>query len=266
MLFRFAVALFCVSFAVNLAALARDPSWTIVPGFLLGWAIADCGSGLVHMLLDFVPVPARLRMDLLYFAKRRDTEEYAELRRSILGGCGPFWRIAYNFKYHHPRPNALGRRTMTELCADTLYFAGLPLSLALNLAVVAAPPPAWALAAGIAMVLGTLFIQYFHSTLHRQTPPAFVAVLRRFHLLMTPEAHQLHHDVQDNSFAIINGWSNPLLDRIFVVLVRWGVCREEHLEPPRSEATRDLDTTRQRNIALATATRRPPAAPAEPAG
>lgn len=262
MFFRLTVGIFCVSFAADLVALASTPSWTIIPGLLVGWAIADLGSGLVHMLLDFVPLPARLRMDLLYFAPQRNTEDYAELRRSILGGVGPFWRISYNFKYHHPRPNALGRRNMKELCADTLYFAALPLSLALNVAVVTAPPPPWATAAVIAMVIGTLFIQYFHSTLHRRTPPAFVAVLRRFRLLMTPEAHQFHHDVQDNSFAIINGWSNPLLDRIFILLRRHGICREEHLEPPRSEATRGLETVRQASIAVAEAnTGRYPATP-----
>ena len=250
MFFRLTVAIFCVSFAADLVALASAPSWSILPGLLVGWALVDMWSGLVHMLLDFVALPARLRMDLLYFAQRRDTEEYAELRRSILGGVGPFWRIAYNFKYHHPRPNALGRRSMKELCADTLHFAALPLSLALNIAVLTSPPPPWAIAAAISMVIGTLFIQYFHSTLHRRTPPGFVAVLRRLRLLMTPEAHQLHHDVQDNSFAIINGWSNPLLDRVYVVLHRFGICREEHLEPPRSEATLDLDTARQSSVAI----------------
>ncbi len=250
MFFRLAVAVFGVSLAFAVVELARAPSWTILPGLLVGWAVIDFCSGLVHMLLDYVPVPARMRLDLLYFARNRSTEEYLRLRREILGPVGPFWRIAFNFKYHHPRPNALGKRTLKQLCAETLYFAALPTALALDVALVFAPPPPWVTAAAISMVIGALFIQYFHATLHRPVPPAFVAVMRRLRLLMTPEAHQRHHDVQDNSFAIIAGWSNPLLDPLFRILVSTGVCRAENLEPPRSEATRDLDTVRQRSVAV----------------
>ena len=250
MVFRFAVAVFCLVFAFDVVALARDPSWTILPGLFVGWVVIDFCSGLVHMLLDYVPVPARMRLDLLYFAPNRVTPEYQRQREEILGAIGPFWRIAHNFKYHHPRPNALGKRTLKQLCAETLYFAALPAALALALAAIFAPPPPWAMAAGISMVIGALFIQYFHSTLHRREPPGFIVVMRRLHLLMTPEAHQLHHDVQDNSFAIIAGWTNPLLDRIFRRLVAMGICRAENLEPPRSEATRDLVTERHRSVAV----------------
>jgi hypothetical protein len=250
MLFRLAIAVFGVSLAFAVAALAREPSWTILPGLLVGWAVIDFCSGLVHMLLDYVPVPARMRMDLLYFAQDRSSADYMRLRQEILGPVGPFWRIAFNFKYHHPRPNALGTRSLKQLCAETLYFAALPAALALDVALLVASPPPWLTAAAISMMIGALFIQYFHATLHRPVPPAFVAVMRRLRLLMTPEAHQHHHDVQDNSFAIIAGWSNPLLDPFFRVLVSAGICRTENLEPPRSEATRDLQTVRQRSVAL----------------
>ncbi|MDK9695246.1 MAG: fatty acid desaturase family protein [Siculibacillus sp.] len=250
MFFDVAAAVLAASIAHLVVALALDPSWTILPGLLLGWVVIDFCSGLVHMLLDFVPMPARMRMDLLYFARDRHSPEYRRLREEILGSVGPFWRIAFNFKYHHPRPNALGRRNLRELCADTLFFAALPWSLTLNVVVAVSPPPAWVIAAGVSTVIGALFIQYFHATLHRREPPAFVAAMRRLGLLMTPEAHQRHHDVQDNSFAIIAGWTNPPLDRIFRALVAAGLCRAENLEPPRSEATRHLATVRQRSIAM----------------
>jgi hypothetical protein len=252
MIYGLAVALFCLSFADDLVALIRDPSWTILAGMLVGWAVIDFGSGVVHMLFDYVALPARFRMDLLYFAERRDSEEYRQLRRSILGAVNPFWRITFDFKYHHPRPNALGRRSLKQLTADTLIFAGLPLSLALNFAVAEGEASPFVVACGSTVVIGAVFIQYFHAALHRPQPPTIVAVMRRLHLLMTPQAHQRHHDVQDNGFAIIAGWTNPLLDRIFLALRAAGLLRIESLEPPRSEATRDLETARHRSHVQAT--------------
>ncbi|MFX9016040.1 fatty acid desaturase CarF family protein, partial [Acinetobacter baumannii] len=84
------------------------------------------------------------------------------------------------------------------------------LSLALNLAVTLLPVPGWISAGVVAAIGGGAFAQYFHGTLHRDDNPWFVTAMRRMGLLMTPEAHQLHHDTLKRDFATNSGWSNPL--------------------------------------------------------
>jgi hypothetical protein len=226
-------ALSCVWIVLSLA---RDPSWTILPGLLIGWSVVDFGSGVVHMLLDYVRMPPTFRADLLFFAPRRDTPEYVRMRKALFGRLNAFWRIAFDFKGHHHSPRALGRRTVRELTRDTLVFGGVPIVIALDLALVFAPPPTWLTAAGLTMAIGAVYIQYFHSVMHRPVAPWPIARLQRVGLVMTAAAHQRHHDDPRRSFAIINGWSNPLLDRIFVVFARLGICRAENLEPERFDA------------------------------
>jgi sterol desaturase/sphingolipid hydroxylase (fatty acid hydroxylase superfamily) len=84
---------------------------------------------------------------------------------------------------------------------------------------------------GLALILGGAFAQYFHGSLHRERNPPVVRWMRRCGLLMTPEAHQLHHDTLQRDFATNSGWSNPLINRLFVALRSWGYLKDEGLEP-----------------------------------
>src|SRR3546814_9937086 len=61
--------------------------------------------------------------------------------------------------------------------------------------------PGWIAAGFCAFIIGGTFAQYFHGTLHRADNPAIIPVMRRLGLLMTPEAHQLHHDSLRRDFS-----------------------------------------------------------------
>lgn len=239
---RAATVVLVVALAYAVGAMALAPSWGILAGLVLGWILADLGSGLVHMLMDYVALPARLEMDRLYFATRRGGRDYDRMRRDIMRRAGGFWRISYDFKVHHPSPDTLGRRSLAKLVSDTLPYGALPLALLLDLTIVTLSPPAWMIAAGVSLIVGGVFVQYFHACLHRTDPPAVIVALRRIRLLMSPAAHDVHHDTLDRDFAIVSGWTNPLLNPLFGVLRRLGICREENLEPPRTAATIDAPT------------------------
>ena len=94
----------------------------------------------------------------------------------------------------------------------------LPLSVLGNGAALVWPVPGWIMAGLTAFLLGGGFAQYFHGTLHRQDNPWFVPALRRIGLLMTPAAHQLHHDTLQRDFATNCGWSNPVINALFRAL------------------------------------------------
>ena len=211
---------FLVSLGLNLL-LAGVPTLAWVPAALVGWYLADLASGLTHMIMDYKPCRRGVGLDQLYFYEgSRKSADYLALRDRVWQEIGPFEKLVYDFKNHHPRPHALGRRPMLVQIGSTIIFFALPASVALNVAAWMIPLPGWLLFGSVVLIIGGTFAQYFHGTLHRADNPAIVRWMRALGLLMTPNAHQLHHDTLTRDFATNNGWSNPLINRLFAEAVR----------------------------------------------
>jgi len=232
MLMRVSVLLLCLSLAGNLAFALRDPSLWMLPALLAGWYLADMLSGLVHMTMDYFPARLGVGLDRIYFYPgSRESEDYQAMFRASMRHLNPFEKLVYDFKNHHPRPHALGRRTMWRQIGSTVIAGSLPMSLLLNAACLLWPVPGWAVAAMLSLLIGGTFAQYFHGTLHRDENPWIVNAMRKARLLMTPEAHQLHHDTLKRDFATNSGWSNALLNPVFRFAYGRGWLRDEGLEP-----------------------------------
>lgn len=232
MLMRLVLALFFLSLAANVAFALSEPHWLAIPAMLLGWYLADMLSGAVHMYMDYRPCRPGMGLDQLYFYPgSRESEEYQAMFRAAMRRINPLERLVYDFKNHHPRPDALGRRGVVRLIGSTVLAGALPLSILMNVACLIWPVPGWAVAGMVALLLGGAFAQYFHGTLHRAHNPWIVEGMRAVGLLMTPQAHQLHHDTLKRDFSTNCGWSNPLLNRVFATAYgrRW--LRDEGLEP-----------------------------------
>ena len=226
------LALFLASLGANALAAVRDPAWLALPALLLGWYLADMLSGLIHMYMDYRPcTPGKRLADLFFYEGSRESEEYLGMLRERMATISPFERISYDFKNHHPRPDALGRRPLWRLIGSTVIVAALPLSVLGNGAALVWPVPGWIMAGLTAFLLGGGFAQYFHGTLHRQDNPWFVPALRRIGLLMTPVAHQLHHDTLQRDFATNCGWSNPVINALFRALRQRGWLDDAGLTP-----------------------------------
>lgn len=223
--------LFLVSLCLNLW-LAGTPAWSWIPAALAAWYLADALSGLTHMYMDYRPCTSGIGLNRLYFYEgSRESADYLALRESVWRKIGPFEKLVYDFKNHHPRPEALGRRTMLVQIGSTIIFAALPASLLLNAAAMVFPVPGWLIFGSVILIVGGTFAQYFHGTLHREDNPAIVRFMRATGLLMTPRAHQLHHDTLTRDFATNNGWSNPLINRLFNLAVRRRWLTEAGLTP-----------------------------------
>lgn len=224
--------IFVTSLAGNALLALRDLDWWAVPAMLVGWYLADMLSGLVHMYMDYRPcTPGKKLNDIFFYEGSRESEEYLAMLRERMATIGPFERISYDFKNHHPRPDALGRRGLWRLIGSTVILAALPLSLAGNIAGVVAPVPGWLMAGLTAFLIGGGFAQYFHGTLHRANNPWFIAAMRRTGLLMTPAAHQIHHDTLQRDFATNSGWSNPVINALFRTLRARGHLHDSGLVP-----------------------------------
>lgn len=226
------LAIFLLSVACNLLIALSDAGWLTLPAMLLGWYLADLLSGMVHMFMDYRPcTPGKRLNEIFFFEGSRESEAYLSLLRERIAAVGPLERISYDFKNHHPRPDALGRRPLWRLIGTTVVLAALPISLLGNLAELLYAPPGWMMAGLVAFLLGGGFAQYFHGTLHRPNNPWFITALRKFGLLMTPSAHQIHHHTLQRDFATNCGWSNPAINWLFRALRSRGMLDDSGLIP-----------------------------------
>lgn len=224
-------ALFALSLALNLC-LAGAPHWTWIPAALAGWYVADLMSGLTHMYMDYRPCTPGIGLDrMFHYNGSRESEDYIALRKQVLPRISPFERLVYDFKNHHPRPDALGRRPFLVQIGSTIIFVSLPASVLLNLVALMSRLPGWLVIGAVVFIIGGTLAQYFHGTLHRGDNPWVVRAMRLARLLMTPEAHALHHSTLRRDFATNTGWSNPLVNAIFRTAMRRGWLDEAGLEP-----------------------------------
>jgi hypothetical protein len=223
--------LFVLSLLLNLW-LAGVPDWRWIPAALGAWYAADLLSGLTHMYMDYRPCTPGIGLDrMFHYSGSRESEEYLALRSQVLPRISAFERLVYDFKNHHPRPEALGRRPFLVQIGSTIMFASLPFSIMLNLTSYAFGLPGWLIAGAVVLTIGGTFAQYFHGTLHRSENPWIVRAMRRVGLLMTPEAHALHHETLRRDFATNTGWSNPLVNAVFRLATNRGWLNESGLEP-----------------------------------
>lgn len=230
--FRLAIAALALVLAGDVAWLAMRPDWLMLPAMLAGWYGADLMSGAVHMYMDYKPSRPGIGLDrLFHYEGARDSDEYVAMRDTTFAQLGPVERLIYDFKNHHPRPDALGRRTMIHQIGSTVAFTTLPAAILANAALLALGVPAWTMAGLAAFLVGASFAQYFHGTLHRVDVPWPVRAMRRLRLLMRPEDHVLHHETLARDFSTINGWSNPALNRVFTTLRQRGHLPDDGLVP-----------------------------------
>lgn len=229
---RILIALFVLSLAADCFWIRGPVDWRVVVAAFAAWYAADFGSGLIHMTMDYLPCRAGVGLaDIYFYEGSRESEDYIRLRNTVWSRINLLERVAYDFKNHHPRPNALGRRNIVFLIWSTVLFVTLPVSVAFNLYCVAFHPPGWLVVGFVVLLAGGTLSQWFHGSLHRQDNPVFVPVMRRLGLLITPEAHQIHHDTLTRDFSVINGWSNPVLNVIFRQLIKREVLTPAGLEP-----------------------------------
>lgn len=229
---RLLFALFFASLALDLALAGPTLDWRILPAALIGWYLADLASGLVHMYMDYRPCRPGTGLNTLYFWEGpRDSEEFLALQRQVYSRISFFERVVYDFKKHHPFPDLLGRHPFWHLAKGPVFVVVLPLSLAFSALFVATHPPAWLLVGAVVFLLGAGTTQAFHGTLHKADVGPFIATMRRLGLAMSAQAHKFHHDTLTQDFAVINGWSNPVVNFCASTLLRTGVLRSEGLEP-----------------------------------
>ena len=181
--------------AARLAPHVPERPWVVLTAALLGYLAADLVSGLVHWAADTWGSP-----DL-----------------PVIGAA-----VLRPFREHHRDPLAITRHDFVETNGNNCLIS-LP---ALGLAIWLAPQPGESGGLFLSSFLGTLVVwvlltNQFHKWAHLPAPPPLVAALQRWHLVLPPAHHQLHHTRPFTShYCITTGWLNwPLgWGRVFPIL------------------------------------------------
>ncbi len=181
--------------------------WPI--GIIAGLFLGDLASGFVHWAVD-TWFDARHFGRLILIAREHHTH--------------PSHILGYGFLEH----STLGSGPAA------LFLAPLALSLLL-------------MAQGTAADLGLLVIEItalclffgtsFHNLGHRRSRSRLVRFLQGCGLLLTPAHHQVHHrPPQMVRYCVVNGWANPLCDRLGLWRgLEWLVTALTGAEPRRDD-------------------------------
>ena len=187
------VAAFCVAWTAVAARLPELPAgagpWLVAAGGLIGYALADLASGVVHWLAD----------------------RHFDPETPILGSL-----LIAPFREHHRAPDAITQHGFLEVTGNNALVT-LPLALALLVHPAPAGSHAWLLVhlTLIALAASVFATNPIHRWAHLETPPGWVRLLHRGGLVLTPEAHAEHHGPRhDRAYCVTSGWLNPLLDRV----------------------------------------------------
>lgn len=167
-----------------------------VVAVVMGIYLADFVTGLLHLWADTIPLSA-------VSVRERSLKEW----------------IAFGFHYHHANT--------ANWNENDIYFAAILRAGLLFYVPVAGPAvalsrylPPLATLGLLAMGNFGLITQLSHAAAHGRwnSSPSInrlVRFLQRAGILLPPEMHRAHHTGFDGNFAILTGWSTPLLNLIY---------------------------------------------------
>jgi ubiquitin-conjugating enzyme E2 variant len=163
--------------------------WLALPGAVVGLVFGDFVTGLVHWAAD----------------------TYCEETTPFIGRS-----LVRPFRVHHVRPQEICEHGIVETVGNTCILGAplLALFIALSSYGGTSAASAFALFAAAATVGVTVATNQFHKWAHQQSAPRPVRLLQRARIILSPEHHRTHHTAPfESSYAITNGWLNPLLNR-----------------------------------------------------
>lgn len=165
----------------------QPPAITTMGAIVIGYFLADVASGLVHWATD------------TWFSEKQ------------------FGRLIAIAREHHTHPShILGYRFLENATlgsAPSALFIG-PLALLIALQ----PRSDFLYATMIVFLLISLTLLFgtsLHNIGHRKVKSRILIVAQQLRLVITPAYHHVHHSGdQTTRYCTVNGWANPLLDRL----------------------------------------------------
>lgn len=155
--------------------------WLLLAAAMTGFLAADFISGFVHWMAD----------------------TWGRLDMPVVGKA-----LLRPFREHHVDPKAITRHDFVETNGLNCWIS-LP---GIWLVALVGPIGPWSFFGLATMLFTVLFIlltNQAHKWAHMDVAPPFVAMLQRWHLLLPPDHHNVHHTSPFNKYYCITvGWLN----------------------------------------------------------
>lgn len=196
--------------------------WVLLATTLAAVYVTDLISGILHIFLDYHDLSDDPRVREVYnWTGPKSSQEYLSFKRDVLG-MAPIKNLSFNFKVHHRSP----RRIQTYAYSSLVCFA-FPLCFLMLLGAHSFVFFESHLVAYFLLNLSffSLNIQYAHSLVHNR-PHSFrfvklgVKFLQKCRLVYSSATHSSHHRDPTHGFCLLIGWADPVVDQIFLFLLR----------------------------------------------
>jgi hypothetical protein len=192
------------------SATFRMVEWLLLLGFfaLLAWLTVASTPALLRSPLSALAgaVLAAFTMDFVSGLLHWAGDTWGSVRWPLIGAT-----VIRTFREHHVDETAITRHDFIEVNAASTFFA-LPFLL---VGLCSGPDAALWRSFGMVMAVGALFTNQAHSWAHRTDSPAWVRSLQRLGVMLSPEAHSLHHVAPyTDHYCITLGWLNKPLAKV----------------------------------------------------
>ncbi|HVE87381.1 MAG TPA: fatty acid desaturase CarF family protein [Myxococcales bacterium] len=217
----------------------RNPGWTEyvgVAGFfilclLLGARVYDAirlgGGGLVLVTAVAGFVAADFLSGLVHWT----FDTWFSLGTPVVGKT-----FVYHFRLHHSDPDDICRQGF--ICTNGHNcLASIPALLGCLFLPVGTAWGTGLLTFLVATALGTFGTNQFHKWAHEKRVGPVVGFLQRYHLVLNPRHHDIHHTrPYDQHYCITTGWLNPFLRAIhFFRVTEWAITRVTGVEARKDD-------------------------------
>jgi hypothetical protein len=181
---------------------------------LTGWGFwrLVVAAELQFFLVLLVTVPlVWLATDLLSGMLHWACDSFGSVNTPLVGNS-----FIRPFREHHDDPNAMTRHDFIETHGASC-FAALPFLLVATLITLDTTITFYIEGFLLSLAIGGLATNQCHKWAHMDENliPSIVRKAQRYHLLLPPQHHQIHHTPPYNShFCMSNGWLNTLFNAV----------------------------------------------------
>ena len=171
--------------------------------------IADVISGIVHIVLDNGDCGV-----LTSFLEDKSVEELSIVRERfplIYNQSTRFQKTCFEFQKHHQYPSIIVNKTFSEVSISIASITWVLHALLLLFYMTRIMNSSFFFFGTLTTCIGT-FSQLVHQYAHATESHVIIKWFQTWGLLLSPESHRIHHRTYNQNFAIVNGWSNSLLN------------------------------------------------------
>lgn len=186
------VGFLCTLTTYKMIAIAN--SWTtgaiVIASMLSGFLLADFMSGFVHWMAD----------------------RYGSVDMPVLGRA-----FVFPFREHHVDPKGITRHDFIETNGNNCIVSLPFVVLAYFCLPHQASQTGWLFTAGLInyLCVFVFLTNQFHKWAHTTNPPAWIAKLQDWHVILPRDHHKVHHtSPYETNYCITTGWLNAPLEKI----------------------------------------------------